>query len=282
MEKILTKQELAERSLITTYRARIWKKFVAAINQYQLIEDGDRIAVCLSGGKDSFVMAKCFQELAKHGRHNFSCIFLVMDPGYAPANRQKIMENAEILGIPIEVFETNIFETVKEVDRSPCYLCARMRRGYLYSEAQKRGCNKIALGHHFNDVVETILMGLLYNGQVQSMMPKLHSENFAGMQLIRPLYQVEESAIIAWKNLNGLDFLQCACRFTEHSQADGNGAHASKRQEMKELVKYLEKQNKQAAQSIFKSMENVNLDTVIGWKTNGKRFSFFDGYNSNN
>jgi len=278
MKKSLTKQQFAERSLITTYRKRIWTKFVAAVNQYDLIQDGDCIAVCVSGGKDSFLMAKCFQEMLRHGKQNFSCKFLVMNPGYTPENMQKILDNASALGIPIEVFQSSIFEYVDTLEKSPCYLCARMRRGHLYSEAQQRGCNKIALGHHFNDVVETILMGMLYNGQIQSMMPKLHSQNFSGMQLIRPMYQIEENDIIAWKNLNELDFLRCACRFTKDVSFGENGEHASKRQEMKNLVQKLKKLNPQADQSIFKSMENVNVDTAIGWKMNGERHSFLDKY----
>lgn len=276
--ELFTKQQKVERSLITTYRSRIWKKFVAAINEYQLIQDGDKIAVCMSGGKDSFVMAKCFQELLKHGKKNFSCVFLVMDPGYNEANRKKIEDNASLLGIPIEIFESNIFEAVSSVTESPCYLCARMRRGHLYNEAKKRGCNKIALGHHFNDVIETILMGMFYNGQIQSMMPKLHSDNFEGMELIRPLYQVEEADIIAWRNLNELEFLQCACHFTENCVVGENGISNSKRQEMKEIVKQLKKLNPKADQSIFKSMENVNIDTVIGWKQNNKKHHFFERY----
>ncbi len=264
-----------ERSLITTYRSKIWRKFTSALNEYQLIKDGDKIAVCISGGKDSMLLAKCFQELKRHGKDNFEVVFLTMDPGYNAANRKKIESNAELLNIPIQIFESDIFSIVSNVTDSPCYLCARMRRGALYSKAKELGCNKIALGHHFDDVVETILMGLFYNGQIQSMMPKLHSKNFEGMELIRPLYLVKEADIINWKNYNGLEFLRCACRFTESCE-EGEGD--SKRQEMKVLMRNLRKTNPNADISVFKSVYNVNLNTVIGYKKNDVRHHFLDDY----
>lgn len=264
-----------ERSLITTYRSKIWRKFTLAINEYELVQGGDKIAVCISGGKDSMVLAKCFQELKRHGNDNFELEFLVMDPGYAPENREKIEKNAEMLNIPIKIFESDIFSIVTEVDESPCYLCARMRRGFLYSKAQELGCNKIALGHHFDDVIETIMMGILYNGQIQSMMPKLLSTNFKGMELIRPLYHVHEYDIINWTKYNGLSFLQCACRFTEKCNV---GTMDSKRLEMKKLIRQLKETNPNADLSIFKTSYNINLDTVIGYKKDGIRHSFLEEY----
>jgi tRNA(Ile)-lysidine synthase TilS/MesJ len=256
----------------------IWKKFTAAVNEYRLIKDGDKIAVCISGGKDSMLMAKCFQELKKHGKNNFEPVYLVMDPGYNEINRLAIENNAKLLNIPVQIFETNIFEAVASVDQSPCYLCARMRRGSLYSKAKELGCNKIALGHHFDDVVETVLMGILYNGQIQSMRPKLRSENFEGMELIRPMYRIAERDIINWKNYNELEFIQCACRFTENCTICDNGGGGSKRQEMKYLIKTLKKTNPNADLSIFKSMYNINLDTVLGYKKDGKRYNFLEYY----
>lgn len=264
-----------ERSLITTYRSAIWRKFTSAINEYELIRDGDKIAVCISGGKDSMLLAKCFQELKRHGKDNFELVFLTMDPGYNEANRKKIEDNAGLLNIPIVFFQSEIFSIVTTVSGSPCYLCARMRRGALYAKAKELGCNKIALGHHFDDVIETILMGIFYNGQIQSMMPKLHSRNFDGMELIRPLYWVKEKDIINWKNYNNLDFLRCACRFTEACEDD---ADKSKRREMKELMKNLLKTNPNADISVFKSVYNVNLNGVIGYKKNDIRRHFLDRY----
>ncbi len=264
-----------ERNLITTYRSKIWRKFTSAINEYELIRDGDKIAVCISGGKDSMLLAKCLQELKRHGKNNFELVFLTMDPGYSTVNRKKIEDNAALLNIPIEIFESDIFSIVTEVSGSPCYLCARMRRGALYSKAKELGCNKIALGHHFDDVIETILMGIFYNGQIQSMMPKLHSRNFEGMELVRPLYWVKEQDIINWKNYNKLDFLRCACRFTEACEDEEK---SSKRQEMKDLMKNLLKTNPNADISVFKSVYNVNLNTVIGYKKNDVRHHFLDEY----
>jgi tRNA(Ile)-lysidine synthase TilS/MesJ len=274
----MERYEKTERSIITTYRSAIWKKFVAAINEYKLIKDGDKIAVCISGGKDSMLMAKCFQELKRHGRNNFEAVFLVMDPGYNEINRLTVENNAKLLNIPITVFESNIFSVVADIDESPCYLCARMRRGNLYAKAKELGCNKIALGHHFDDVIETILMGILYNGQIQSMMPKLKSDNFEGMELIRPMYLVEERDIINWRNYNELNFIQCACRFTENCSICNNGGGGSKRQEVKELIKTLKRNNPNAGINIFRSMYNINLDTAIGYKKDGKKHGFLDCY----
>ena len=232
MSRTLTPQETAERSLIKTYRKSIWNPFIAAVKRYELVEPGDCIAVCVSGGKDSFVLAKLMQELRRHTDRPFELVFLVMDPGYNPENRRLIEENARTLGIPIDIFESDIFDVTVQVDKNPCYLCARMRRGCLYARAQERGCNKIALGHHFSDVVETTLLGLFYGAQLQAMPPKLRSKNFPGMELIRPLYCVHEDAILNWRNYNQLRFLQCACRFTENRDASGDGVGDSKRQEM--------------------------------------------------
>lgn len=274
MEKYLE----IERSLITKYRKPIWRKFVKGIKQYDLIKEGDKIAVCMSGGKDSMILAKLMQELQRHGNMKFELVFMVMDPGYNPINRQTIINNAKLLNIPITMFETDIFDIVAEVDESPCYLCARMRRGYLYQEAKKLGCNKIALGHHFNDVVETIMMGMFYGGQVQTMMPKLHSQNFEGMELIRPMYLVEEDDIIAWKTYHELTFIQCACRFTENCTLCDNGGGGSKRQEMKVLLKKLKKTNPNIDKNIFRSVHNVNLDTIIGYHTKSEEYNFLDDY----
>lgn len=264
-----------ERSLITAYRSGIYAKFIQAVKEYRLIGDGDRIAVCISGGKDSMVMAKCFQELKRHGKDNFELRFLVMDPGYNAENLQKIMENAGIMDIPVEVFRSDIFDVAYASEDSPCYLCARMRRGFLYAEAQKAGCNKIALGHHFDDVIETVLMGIFCNGQYQSMMPKLKSRNFCGMELIRPMYKVRERDIVNFARANGLDFIRCACRFTEKNPDEGGDG---KRSEMKRLIAEMKKTDPNVDLSIFKSSYNINLDTVIGYKKNGERHSFLDEY----
>lgn len=274
MEKYLE----IERSLITKYRKPIWRKFVKGIQEYDLIQEGDKIAVCISGGKDSMLMAKLLQELQRHGKYKFELVFLVMNPGYNEINRQTIVNNAKLLNIPITMFETQIFDIVAEVDESPCYLCARMRRGHLYKHAQELGCNKIALGHHFNDVVETVLMGMFYGGQVQTMMPKLHSKNFEGMELIRPMYLIEEDDIIAWKTYHELNFIQCACRFTENCSICDNGGGGSKRQEMKVLIKKLKKNNPNIDKNIFRSMHNVNLDTLIGYHTAKEEVHFLDHY----
>lgn len=266
-----------EQSLRKKFRKSIWCKFTKAINEYELVKPGDKIAVCISGGKDSMLMAKLFQELKRHNKFDFEVKFLVMDPGYSPANRQVIEENAKRLEIPIEIFESDIFESVYNVEKSPCYLCARMRRGYLYSHAQKMGCNKIALGHHYDDVIETILMGMLYSAQFQTMMPKLHSTNFEGMELIRPLYLVREDAIKAWRDYNDLRFIQCACKFTD-TCTTCNNENRSKRVEIKELIRDLKKVNPFVEGNIFKSVENVNIDTVVGYKQYGVRHSFLENY----
>ena len=270
-ERKIGKLQQVERSLITAYKSRIFSKFTEAVKQYQLIEDGDKIAVCISGGKDSMLMAKCFQELKRHGKNNFELEFLVMDPGYPSANTQRIVDNAKLLGVPITVFKSDIYAVTENVKGSPCFLCARMRRGFLYAKAQEMGCNKIALGHHFDDVVETILMSVLYNGQMQSMRPKLRATNFKGMQLIRPLYLVRERDIIAFKNAHGLEFLQCDCR-RERSGKEG------KRSETKALVAMLEKQNSVAPLNIFNASQNVMLDTLLGYKKGEEEHFFLEEY----
>lgn len=267
-----------ERSIVKKFRRGIWRPFTKAINEYELIKDGDKIAVCISGGKDSMLMAKLFQELHKHGKKNFEVEFLVMNPGYNDMNYQQIVNNAKLLDVPIKVFETQIFDTVVDITSSPCYLCARMRRGYLYSKAKELGCNKIALGHHFDDVIETILMGMLYGGQVQTMMPKLHSTNFEGMELIRPMYLIREEEIIHWMNYNDLHFIQCACRFTENQSLAGDKEKESKRAEIKELIRELAKKSSVIENNIFRSVENVNLSTIIAYKKNGVKHSFLDTY----
>ena len=268
-----------ETSLRKRFREKLWCNFTKAIRQYALVKPGDRIAVCISGGKDSMLMAKLFQELKLHNKFPFELRFLVMDPGYSPANRQIIEENARRLHIPIEIFETEIFDSVYNVEKSPCYLCARMRRGYLYSFAKKLGCNKIALGHHYDDVIETILMGMLWGAQVQTMMPKLHSTNFEGMELIRPLYLIREDDIKAWRDANELHFIQCACKFTDTcTTCRPNEETKSKRLQIKQLIRELKKTNPEVEAHIFRSMENVCLDTVLAYKTGGRKISFLDGY----
>lgn len=267
-----------ERSIVKKFRKEIWRPFTRAINEYELIQDGDRIAVCISGGKDSMLLAKLFQELERHGKKNFEVVFLVMDPGYNPENRNRICDNAKILNVPITIFETEIFETVVDIIDSPCYLCARMRRGYLYSKAKELGCNKIALGHHFDDVIETILMGMLYGGQIQTMMPKLHSTNFEGMELIRPMYLIREADIIHWCAYNDLHFIQCACRFTEMTAKDTPDEQHSKRAEIKALIKELSKKSSFIEKNIFRSVENVNLNTVIAYKQDGIKHHFLEHY----
>ncbi|MEE7581925.1 MAG: ATP-binding protein [Oscillospiraceae bacterium] len=267
-----------ERSIIKKFRKPIWNRFIKGIKEYKLINEGDKIAVCISGGKDSMLMAKCMQHLQKYSDVPFDVEYLVMNPGYNEINKQKIIENAKILDIPIKMFETQIFDVVADIEDSPCYLCARMRRGYLYSNAKALGCNKIALGHHFDDVIETILMGMLYGGQVQTMMPKLHSSNFEGMELIRPLYMVKEEDIISWKNYNDLQFIQCACRFTESCTMCDNGGGGSKRQEMKSLIKSFRKINPNIENNIFRSVENVNLETIISYHKGDERHHFLDDY----
>ena len=268
----------AEQSLRKKFRKTIWSRFTKAINTYELVKPGDAIAVCISGGKDSMLLAKCFQELKLHNKFEFEVKFLVMDPGYSPANRKVIEENARNLNIPITIFESDIFDSVYHVEKSPCYLCARMRRGHLYRFAKELGCNKIALGHHYDDVIETILMGMLYGAQIQTMMPKLHSTNFEGMELIRPLYLVREDDIKAWRDYNGLHFIQCACKFTDTCSTCKNEENRSKRVEIKELIKTLKQGNPYVEGNIFKSVENVNLDTVVAYKQNGEKHTFLDGY----
>ena len=269
-----------EKSLRKKFRKEIWSKFTKAVNTYELVKPGDKIAVCISGGKDSMLMAKCFQELKLHDKFDFDVKYLVMDPGYSPRNRQVIEENARILNIPITVFESDIFESVYNIEKSPCYLCARMRRGHLYAYAKELGCNKIALGHHYDDVIETILMGMLYGAQVQTMMPKLHSTNFEGMELIRPLYLVREDDIKAWRDYNGLNFIQCACKFTDTCTTCNNEENQSKRVEIKELIKTLKQVNPHVESNIFRSVENVNIDTVIAYKQNGVKHNFLDEYDN--
>lgn len=273
----MEKYQEIERSIIKKFRKSIWTRFIKAINEYELIKEGDCIAVCISGGKDSMLLAKCMQELYKHGKRNFEVKFVVMDPGYNPYNRQVILDNAELLKIPIEIFNTEIFDAVAGVADSPCYLCARMRRGYLYKYAQSIGCNKIALGHHFDDAIETILMSMLYGGEIKTMMPKLHSTNHADMELIRPLYLVKEADIIAWKNYHDLQFIQCACRLTENCSL-GDAGGGSKRQEMKVLIKKFRQTNPHIDMNIFKSVHNVNLQTIIGYRDGDQVYSFLDDY----
>ncbi|MBR6222361.1 MAG: tRNA 2-thiocytidine biosynthesis protein TtcA [Lachnospiraceae bacterium] len=268
-----------ERSLVKKFRKPIWCRFTRALKEYELIKDGDRIAVCISGGKDSMLMAKLFQELYRHGERNFDLKFLVMNPGYNDINLQNILDNAKMLEVPIEVFNTEIFDVVNqdEIGGSPCYLCARMRRGHLYAKAEEMGCNKIALGHHFDDVIETIVMAMLYGGQIQTMMPKLKGTNFTGMELIRPLYLVREKDIIHWRDYNNLKFIQCACRFTENL-ADELSDTTSKRKEVKELIASLAAKDPFVEKNIFRSVENVNLDTLIAYKQNGIKHHFLDEY----
>ena len=264
------KQEQVERSIIKTYRKDIWRKFTKAVTIYDLIKDGDKIAVCLSGGKDSFLLAKCMQEIKKHGKIKFDLEFIVMDPGYSKENLEKVKKNAELLGIPIKVYESTIFESLKSMDvKSPCYMCARMRRGHLYKFASDLGCNKIALGHHYNDVIETIMLGILYNGEIVSMLPKIKSKNFPGMELIRPLYLVRESAIINWLKYNELEFINCACPLKKED---------SKRAEVKELIKKLRENNKFVEYNIFKSVENININQVMGYIKDNERHNYYDDY----
>ena len=273
------KQHKAEESIRKRFHKKLFTPFAKACKNYRLIEEGDRIAVCISGGKDSVLMAKLFQELQKHRQCNFELVFLVMDPGYRKENRELIENNAKTLGIPVTLFESEIFDAVDNVDKNPCYLCARMRRGYLYSRAKELGCNKIALGHHYDDVIETILMGMLHGAQIQTMMPKLHSTNFEGMELIRPMYLIRESDICAWRDYNELRFLQCACHFTETcSTCRDDGTTPSKRLETKKLIAELKKTNPYVESNIFSSVENVNIDTVVGYKKNGIRHSFLEEY----
>ena len=285
LQKLMEKEEdkldrckEVERSIVKKFRKPIWRKFTQALNEYDLIQDGDKIAVCISGGKDSMLMAKLFQELKLHNKFPFEVKFVVMDPGYSPENRKVIEENARKLKIPIHIFESDIFESVYHIEKSPCYLCARMRRGYLYNFAKELGCNKIALGHHYDDVIETILMGMLYGAQIQTMMPKLHSTNFEGMELIRPLYLIREDDIKAWRDYNDLRFIQCACKFTDTCTTCNNEENQSKRVEIKQLIAEIKKKNPYVEAHIFKSVENVNIETVIAYKKDGVKHHFLDNY----
>ena len=273
--------KFAEESIRTKFHRQLFSKFCKAINTYDLIQPDDKIAVCISGGKDSMLMAKLFQELKRHNKFNFELVFLVMNPGYSQKNLEKIINNAKILGIPINIFNSDIFQNVVNIQKSPCYICARMRRGHLYNMAQKYGCNKIALGHHFDDVIETILMGMLYGGQIQTMMPKLHSTNYKGMQLIRPMYLIREQDIIKWRDYNKLEFLQCACKFTEQNYNSDKETN-SKRKKVKNLIASLKQQDPQIERNIFSSVENVNLSTIISYKDkNNKKHHFLDTFNEN-
>lgn len=277
--KEIERLESIEKSIRKKFHKELFGRFAKAINTYDLLQSGDKVAVCISGGKDSMLMAKLFQELKRHKKIDFELVYLVMDPGYNDINRQLIESNARLLNIPINVFETNIFDSVDNIEKSPCYICARMRRGYLYSQAKELRCNKIALGHHYDDVIETILMGMLYGAQVQTMMPKLHSTNYEGMELIRPLYLIREADIESWRDYNDLYFLQCACHFTETcATCHTDGTTSSKRLEIKNLIRELKKTNPFVESNIFSSVENVNLSTVIAYKQNGVKHSFLDEY----
>ena len=278
MPRNLSPAQMIERSIQKKYRKDLWTPCILAVKRYALIREGDRVAVCVSGGKDSMLLAKLMQLLQRFSEVPFEVKFLAMDPGYAPANRRRIEENARLLGIPLKIFETDVFDVANVAQKNPCYLCARMRRGHLYSNARALGCNKIALGHHFNDVIETTVMAMLYGAQLQGMMPKLHSTNFEGMELIRPLYCVHEEDIIAWKRYNKLEFLQCACRFTEAISESGDGVGASKRQEVKQLLKTLRRDNPDVEKSVFNAIHAVSLDTFPGWKTRGEEHSFLEWY----
>lgn len=274
---IMERYQEIERSIIKKYRKEIWGKFVKAIKDYQLINENDNIMVCISGGKDSFLLAKCVQELKKHGDVPFECHYVVMDPGYNAFNRKMIEDNAKTLNIPIEIFESDIFDSVAAIDsKSSCYLCARMRRGHLYNKAKELGCNKIALGHHFDDVIETTLLSMFYGSEVKTMLPKLHSDNYEGLELIRPLYLVKEASIISWRNYNELTFTNCACRFTENCVINDDGT--SKRLEMKKLIANLRKVNRDIDYNIFKSLDNINMNCILGYKKDGKYTSFLDEY----
>lgn len=271
----MEKYEEIEKSIRTTYKKRIWAQFIKGIKEFEMIKDGDKIAVCISGGKDSMLLAKCMQELKKHRKMDFELLFLVMNPGYSEENKKKIIDNSKLLNIPITMFETSIFESIERIDDHPCYVCARMRRGYLYKQARALGCNKIALGHHFDDVIETILMGMLYGAQMQTMMPKLHSTFHEGMELIRPLYYVKERDIIRWRDRNGLNFIKCACKVTEKKKLN---QISSKREEVKELIEQLRKVYDKVDMNIYNSTKNVNLNTIISYVQDGKVHHFMDNY----
>ena len=279
MARELEPWQRAEQSISKKFRRTIWGPFITAVKRYELVEENDRIAVCISGGKDSMLMAKLMQMLERHSDVPFETVYLVMDPGYNAENRAKIESNARLLNIPITVRESTIFDVANSAGGSPCYLCARMRRGHLYSYARELGCNKIALGHHFSDVIETTVMGMFYGGQLQAMLPKLHSKNFEGMTLIRPMYMIHEDDVIAWRNYNGLDFIRCACRFTENAAQEEN-AGLSKRQEIKELIRALKKDNPNIEKSIFRSLHNLSLDTFPGYKSDGIEHSFLERFQS--
>ena len=281
MEKALSKAQLVERSLMKKFRKSIWTKFILALKRYNLVEKGDKIAVCVSGGKDSMLLAKLFQLLKRISEVNFEVVYLSMNPGYNEANLSQIESNAKMLEIPLIIFETNIFDSVVNIEKSPCYLCARMRRGYLYNEAKKLGCNKIALAHHNSDVIETTLMGMFYGAQIQAMPPKLWSKNFEGMELIRPLYFVSEEDIIAWKDYNELKFLQCACRFTEMSNLSEDEISPSARKNIKNLIKSLKKDIPEIENHIFKSIHNCQVDTMVGIKHDGKYYDFNEIFEAN-
>lgn len=269
--------KIIEKSIIKKYRKEIWSKFVRAVNDYELIQENDNIMVCISGGKDSFLLAKCIQELKRHGKINFNVNYVVMDPGYKEETKNQIIENAKKLNIDIKIFETDIFEVANKLNKEhPCYMCARMRRGYLYNKAKELGCNKIALGHHFDDVIETTLLSMFYGSEIKTMMPKLHSDNFPGLELIRPLYLVKEQSVISWKNSNNLTFINCACKFTERTA--NSTESISKRKEMKELIQSLRKVNKDIDYNIFKALDNINLNCVLGTKKDGKYKSFLEDY----
>ena len=273
----MEKYKEIERSIIKKYRKDIFSKFIKAVSEYELIKENDNVMVCISGGKDSFLLAKCIQELIRHGKVNFKARYVVMDPGYNEYNRQFIIDNAKTLNVPIEIFNTDIFDVVSTVDsKSPCYLCARMRRGYLYNKAQELGCNKIALGHHFDDVIETSLLSMFYASEIKTMLPKLHSDNFKGIELIRPLYLVKEDAIISWRKYNELTFINCACRFTEGCSLINDGT--SKRKELKELIKKLKQTNPEIDKNIFRAFSNVNMNCILGWHKDGQKSSFLDEY----
>lgn len=278
MERQMDECQKIERSIIKKYRKQLWTPFIVAVKRYELIQAGDKIAVCISGGKDSMLMAKLMQELQRHSEVPYELEFLVMDPGYNTRNRQKIESNAALMNIPITVFETNIFDVANQAEKNPCYLCARMRRGHLYKKAQQLGCNKIALGHHFNDVIETTVMSMFYGSQLQAMPPKLHSTNFPGMTLIRPLYCIREEDILAWCRYNNLEFIQCACRFTENMTVSACGSSSSKRQETKLLLRQLRQTNPNIENSIFRSIHAVALDTMPGFKSEGLEHSFLERF----
>lgn len=275
--RLVEEHKIIEKSIIKKYRKEIWSKFIRAVNDYELIKENDNIMACISGGKDSFLLAKCIQELKSHGKINFNVNYVVMDPGYKEETKNKIIENAKKLNIDINIFETDIFEVANKLNKEhPCYMCARMRRGYLYNKAKELGCNKIALGHHFDDVIETTLLSMFYGSEIKTMMPKLHSDNFSGLELIRPLYLVKEQSIISWKNSNNLTFINCACKFTERTA--NSTENISKRKEMKELIQNLRKVNKDIDYNIFKALDNINLNCVLGTKKDGIYKSFLEDY----